>query len=298
MAGLVASLIAPSALAQDKAPAVAPQPAAAATPNDEPKPAVDLPDAKTVLNKYVDALGGAHALMSHTSRHATGMLETIARSEVVQFEIFAAAPNKMLMKLILPGDRKREGGCNGEITWAWDSGVGPQVFGPPNPDSAPNFDFYKEMHYADYYPEMQTIGLGPFDGRDCYKVRLVSKSGSELFEYFDAKTGLKAGEETMVRGPSGAPMRSAEVWADWRDIDGVKVSMRRTTMRQGGDPKLQGQVHSIMTFDNVEFDHVDPQVFDLPPEVKQVADAQQNAPPAPADNDGAKAPGDGGHAPQ
>jgi len=43
------------------------------------------------------------------------------------------------------------------------------------------------------YKSIETIGRVEFEGRSCYKVKVVRNSGKEDIEYFDVATGLLAG---------------------------------------------------------------------------------------------------------
>ena len=40
---------------------------------------------------------------------------------------------------------------------------------------------------------MTTVDKAVFDGRPCYKVSLIRKSGAEDIDFYDVETGLKAG---------------------------------------------------------------------------------------------------------
>ncbi len=57
-------------------------------------------------------------------------------------------------------------------------------------------DFHGELRGADRYASMTTLERTDFEGRPCYKVRLVRKSGGEDTEFYDVETGLKAGSIT------------------------------------------------------------------------------------------------------
>ena len=66
---------------------------------------------------------------------------------------------------------------------------------------------------------MTTLGTIDFEGRPCYKVRLVRKTGGEDIEFYDVATGLKAGSITTRETPMGT-------------ITGTTVESRLQEVRQ------------------------------------------------------------------
>lgn len=281
------------ALAQDAAKPVGPERRKPTATQVAPGDLVDetpvnrsvenLPTAEEVIRKYIDAIGGESALRAKKSLHLSGQQEDFSAQVVVPFEIFRAAPNKMLMVIERPNGR-RQGGNNGEVTWAFDSVVGPQVFGPPSPDSAPNFDFHRDLNYFTNYEAVEVVAREDFDGRQCYRVRLLSKGGQETFEFFDVQTGLRAGVSRTIDVRPGR-VRYVDVFSDWKEVDGVLVPLRTATRSWGRG--RQGQLTMMQSIEHVEFDTVDDAVFELPAEVK----AALNGEPMPGAEEGAPADG-------
>ena len=57
-------------------------------------------------------------------------------------------------------------------------------------------EFYSELRNESRYASVTTLERVDFEGRPCYKVRLVRKSGGEDIEFYDVATGLKASSTT------------------------------------------------------------------------------------------------------
>src|ERR1043165_7495492 len=70
---------------------------------EKPKENGKLPSAKEVLEKYSKAIGGKAAFARHESQHAFGKVELPAQKISGQLEVFAARPNKLIMKINMPG---------------------------------------------------------------------------------------------------------------------------------------------------------------------------------------------------
>jgi hypothetical protein len=91
-------------------------------------------------------------------------------------------------------------------------------------------------------------------------VSLVAHDGSEEIEYYDVETGFKTGKvvtrEMMMMGP--VPLTT--VASDYRKFGDI---MHAATMKQIA---MGSQI--IMTITSVEYDKVDPAVFDLPTAIR------------------------------
>jgi len=117
---------------------------------------------------------------------------------------------------------------------------------------------------------METVELTEFEDRQCYKLKLVWKSGREAFEYFDAETGLKLG--SVGRNYNGnEAFERIRVLADYEELGGVLIPTKRI-WRYEGWPHEQ-----VLTITALELDNVPDTVFALPAELESgswpVADA-------------------------
>jgi hypothetical protein len=106
---------------------------------------------------------------------------------------------------------------------------------------------------------MKTLEKTTFDGREVYKVSLIKKEGGEDFDFYDAKTGLKAGSITTRKTPQGELTFTSTI-VEYKKFGPVLVP---TSIKQA----MTG-MEAMITFTNFEFDSVDPAVFAIPAEVK------------------------------
>jgi hypothetical protein len=120
-------------------------------------------------------------------------------------------------------------------------------------------EYYGELKPAERYESMTTLEKTTLEGRPVYKVRLVRKGGGEDTEFYDAETGLKAGSVNTRETPMGT-ITATTVETDYKKFDNLLVP---TTIKQSG----MG-VEQVMTINAVEFDKVDPKVFDPPAQIK------------------------------
>jgi hypothetical protein len=145
----------------------------------------------------VAAIGGREAILAHTSTHALGTLAMPSTGLSGALEIFGAHPNKTLLKISLGGVGDVLEGFDGTHGWSLSPMTGPMLLeGKQLDEKRFDSEFYSELRSESRYASVTTLERVDFEGRPCYKVRLVRKSGGEDIEFYDVATGLKAGSTT------------------------------------------------------------------------------------------------------
>ena len=255
--------LAPSALrAQGSAlPAGTPAPAKAAAPA---APAVKLPAAREVLDRYVTAIGGRAQILKHSSRRVTGTLQVPAAGLTGTMTAATAKPNKMAVTVSIAGLGDMRQGYDGAVGWSMDPTQGPMVLtGKQLEQRKTQADFYNDLHESKSYSSMETVDVVDFGGGRAYKVQLVRASGDSLYELFDTQSGLLVGSITKQESPMGL-MTITTTIGDYKAFGGVQLPTKVTQTFATGQ-----QV--VVTIDGVEFDAVEPSTFDLPTEIKALA---------------------------
>jgi hypothetical protein len=262
--GLVAGVIGgPAANAQAPArPVPAPPRPKAPVAAPAAKAPVDasLPSARSIIDRHVEAIGGRKAILSHTSSHATGTMIVAGSGITGVLDIYSAKPAQSLMKINLGGIGDVVEGFDGVNGWTISPIMGPALTqGKELEQKKFDADFYSDLHEEGRYTSMKTVEKTTFDGRQCYKVSLIKKDGSEDFDFYDVETGLRAGSmgtrETQM-GPTAITMVSA----DYKKFAGILIP---TTLKQSAMGAEQ-----VLTLTSVEFDNVPPSTFDPPAQIK------------------------------
>ena len=255
---LVLVLLAATPGAQAQAPAAA----ATAAPK-----AAALPSAAEVLQRYRAAIGGDAAMKKHTARTETGSFEISGQGMKGDLKVVAQAPDKMRQWITLPGLGNLEQGYDGNIGWSIDPAVGPRLLEGKELDQLKYAaDFYQDLHDTAKYSSMTVVSRGPFEGEDCYEVKLVRTSGFEITEFFSTKTGLMAGVKMNATMQMGSVPVTTTL-AEYKLFGGVLTA---TMSRQ----KMMG-LESVITINSVSFDPVDPKAFDLPPQIAALVRQQK-----------------------
>jgi hypothetical protein len=256
--GSFAAGVGPTALTLALAVLVYAVPAAEPAP---PTPAQGkLPAAKEVIDKFIKAAGGREAWLKHRSLHAKGTMEMPAQGVKGQVELFLAAPSNHLVKMDIPNMGQIQTGCDGSVGWSLDPIQGPRLLeGKELEQLLAESDFRGPLHDEKSYKSMETIEEAPFEGRPCYKLKLVRLSGEEVFEYFDVATGLSAGTSLKQQTPMGI-VPVTQVSSDYKKFGDLLIATKSIQKMLG--------LEQVITLDSVEFDDVKETVFELPPKIK------------------------------
>jgi hypothetical protein len=256
-AGLMATTLA----AQFPAPARAPKAVQEASPVKAEKPDnADLPNARTIVDRHIEAIGGREAVLGQSSAYVSGTVAIPSAGLTGNFEVFARKPNKMLVRMKIPGVGETLEGYDGTVGWEISPMTGPSLLeGKQLAEKAFDADYYDELHEEGRYTTMQTVERTTFDGRECYKVRLVRKDGGEDFEFYDVSSGLKAGT-TTTRETSMGRLSLTAVEADYRKFGKLlqPTKLKMTTMG----------MEQVMRVASMEFDTVPDSVFEPPANIK------------------------------
>jgi hypothetical protein len=242
--------LAVSVAAQSAQPPAAPKTADAAA----------LPSAQSILDRYIEAIGGREALKKHSSVHVKGTVNVPANGITGTVETFAARPNKNLVKMTLTGIGETLQGFDGTNAWSIDPMRGPNLAtGEELAQRALDADFDANLNAATRYTSMKTLEKTTFDGRECYKLSLTRKDGVEDIEFYDVSTGLKAGSINQRQSAMGKISATATL-REYKKFEDVLQPTVVTQSAMGAE--------FVMTITSIEYDKVAPEVFDPPAQVK------------------------------
>ena len=196
-------------------------------------PAVKMPTAQEVLAKYVQAIGGRANYEKIKSRVTKGTQEIPAAGIKGTFEIYAAAPDKIANKSVIPGIGEFIDRFDGQTAWSNNPIQGSRdKIGEELAQAKLINNFYREINLEKLYPKMELKGTEKIGASEAYVVVATPDNlPSETF-YFDTKSGLLLRQDATLITPEGkTPIRS--FFEDVREVDGVKMPFKiRTVLPQ------------------------------------------------------------------
>lgn len=211
--------------------------------------------ARAVLRKAIEARGGTAAAQRIHSFRAVGRLDCGWNSEG-QSEILASRPDKLLAISVLRGISETYEGFNGRIAWNGRPGRVVQVrdaqtFGDRR-DVAEFFAWYDDPRN---YRSLENTGLKWFEGKECYELKLLRKSGTQTTHYYDATDYLLAGITETIPTQTG-PTWSKTTFANYRKFGGFQFPSRIHMQSEGRD--------LLFEIGSVELNKVEDSAFDKP----------------------------------
>ena len=223
-------------------------------------PAEKLPAGTEIIDRHIKAIGGREAVLSHSSSRATGTFGVPAAGINGSVEVLAAKPNRMLMRITIPGLGEMFEGFDGTHAWSISPMTGAAVHqGKQLEERRFDSDYYGELKSPERYESITTVEKTTLEGRSVFKVRLVRKGGGEDIEFYDVQTGLKAGSTNTRETPMGT-ITATTIESDYKKFGNLLIP---TTIKQSG----MG-VEQVMTITTVEFDTVDAKAFEPPAQIK------------------------------
>jgi photosynthetic reaction center cytochrome c subunit len=174
------------------------------------------PSVKQILDRYVQAVGGAEALTKITSRTVKGS-RIGADGVLVPEEVYQKAPDKLLTVTRYP-NVVFSNGYDGTTPWAHSSREGPT----PLPDQLVaqlkrDAVFYKELKTQELYSSLTLLSCDA----DACVIQATPVNGPVEKLFFDVKTGLLVRRYTESDTPLGKLPLQVD-YEDYRDVDGIK----------------------------------------------------------------------------
>ena len=221
------------------------------------KPNAKLPSAREVIDRFVKAAGGREAVEKIEYTRITAKIEMAGLSGSVH--VFAAKPDKFLVRMNIADSIKTSAGSDGKVAWTMDPVQGPMLLEGTMADQVrQEGNLLTDLHEEKDYESMETVDAAPFQGKECYKLKLVKKNGQELTEYFEVATGLLVGRSAQYETPLGA-INATSRFSEYKKYGEVLLPSKMTQSVSG--------IQQVMTVTSVEFTKFDEAIFKLPPEI-------------------------------
>jgi hypothetical protein len=244
---------------------------------DPAAPAANLPDAREIIAKSIEAIGGKEAWTKRTTMEMKGTIELAAQGMKGKMLSRTGQPNRMVTEMELEGLGAFRTGFDGKVGWSSDKIQGTRLMAGKELETiAREADYLKDVDPMSRWDTIKTVADEKFGGFDCWKLEATrsakrpdgTEAKSSATMWYEKSTYLLRGYATVLETSIGAlPMSTTFV--EYKDFDGIKLPVRTEAMQAG---------QKIVTmFETITFDAVPESAFALPKEVQALLE------PEPAD---------------
>ncbi|HEV8040539.1 MAG TPA: hypothetical protein VGP62_16840 [Bryobacteraceae bacterium] len=251
----------------------------------------ELPKAETILDRFVEVVGGKAAFEKHHNEVTHGNMEFVGRGLKGTMTVYQAAPDQIRVTIDIEGAGKFDSGTSGDVAWENSAMSGPRIKqGIEKSDAFRDATFNSALYWRKLYTKAETSGVETVQDHECYKVVLTPPKGNPTTHYYDKKSGLLIKTATTRATQMGDI--AAEIFADDYRKEGDILAAHKITN------KLPSQEIQI-TVQSLEFNVDMPKDrFDMPDDIKALlkkpAVAPSQSAPAAAASSSAAGPSNAG----
>lgn len=222
--------------------------------------APDLPEARVLVERHLDAMGGRDAVLARLDGSMTGRFEIPTAGLSGTLTSAFRSPDHRVIRIEVPGVGEILSGYDGQVLWAMDPFTGPRILeGSERERDLEQSSRGALVRDPEAVGSMETMALVELDGRPCYQVRIGWPSGAESMDCYDVESGLLLGSETTNESPMGE-MEVVSLYQDYREVGGV-IMATRTVQR------VMGQ-EQVLIFESYDPTPPSDEQFTLPPAVQ------------------------------
>ncbi len=226
--------------------------------------AQEKPTAREVIDAYLKEIGGKEELQKIKSQRSKGTVTFAGLPQKATFELIQARPNKSLLITELAGLATIKQGFDGKVGWVINPVTGAKLIeGDELTELIVDSDLDGDLHEDKNYQSIENLGEVTFNKKKCWKLKFVRKKGSEVIEYYDVATKLRAGSERSMRTIAGTT-RVTTIIEEYKQFGKIKqMSKFRQTLPDSD---------VVTTIESVEYNKVEDKEFALPAEIKTLVE--------------------------
>jgi hypothetical protein len=238
-----------------------------------------LPNAEEIIERHIFESGGPEFYEMLRTQKVTGTLMFLSRNIEGRMETWSAGGGKYYQATDIPGMGRQEEGSDGVIAWDRSPAIGPRVKPRRNAGSlGVTLDAAGMVEWRVLIDHVRTEAQERIGDRDCYRVRLVPRDGSQdIIRWYDRESGLLYRSELAV-GTDMGTLPLVMTFEEYRTVadaslSGAKWPSRVRITASGQD--------TLFAADEVKLNEpVDDAVFAVPPEIRELAEKRAGSNPA------------------
>lgn len=174
---------------------------------------------------------GGTAYTRLRSTQATGTVLLTGQREPGTVELKSKAPNKFLLRMVLPGLGEVAMGYDGKEGWARDPNLGLRLLRGEELAQLrlQALQSIAPQDWKTHFKRVELLGVSAVGANRFYKLRLTPRDGSApQVQFHDTQTLLLTRTDQLQATPQGK-VQTVTYFNDWRSNDGIRMAFQ---MRQ------------------------------------------------------------------
>ncbi len=230
-----------------------------------------LPNAEEIVERHIYESGGPDLWTMLRTQRVTGTLQYVGRGIEARMETYTAAGGRFYQSIDIPGLGRQEEGSDGQVAWDRSTITGPRVKRrTAGTAMTVTLDAAQMIEWRGLLSEVRTEAEENVDGRDCYRVRLTARDGSvAALRWYEKGSGLLYRSQHSLRTDMGA-VPVVMTYEEYRDVEGIRWPSQIRMVAEGQD--LLFRVGDVRLNEDI-----DQRVFELPEEIRQLAERKAPA---------------------
>ncbi|MGY6555214.1 MAG: hypothetical protein ACXIUM_11915 [Wenzhouxiangella sp.] len=220
----------------------------------------DLPDARALIDRHIEAIGGRDAVASQTDSLMRGEFSMPAVGMSGELLIATRASGDYLMHIELPGVGAIRSGVSPEAAWSIDPFSGPRLLEGEELDAMiERLQPGAVLRDPEYVLEARTVEKTEMGGQTCFRVELQWRSGRTTSDCYAVDSGLLIALQSREASPMGE-VESLSLLSDYQPFGKVLIPSTTRVFVMGQE--------QVMVLSDYEPGPVDEALFELPAPIR------------------------------
>jgi predicted Zn-dependent peptidase len=174
--------------------------------------------AEKVIENFVTAIGGKENL-EKVNDFTLEASTTMQGMEIKQI-IYKKAPNKYAEVMSMNGNVMQQQLFNGERGISKGYAGEKEIIGDDLLDLKVNAALNAELKYKDLGVTLSLEAIESVEGKDAYKLKVITPTGKTTYDYFDIESGLKILSKETIVAPQGE-FTQMQAYLDYKEVNGI-----------------------------------------------------------------------------
>jgi hypothetical protein len=212
---------------------------------------------RDILARALKASGSDTVLARHKNMTMSGTFSLPAQGVAAPLVIVRASDNTFHLTLDIEGFGTIEQGYSEGTAYSIHPQTGTAILTGAQESSAKRQGIWRDG--PDEYLSITNEGQEKYNGRDAFKVKMMTKDSVSMTRYYDSETYLPIATVSTTQTPDG-PVEVVTVVSDYKNFGGMMLPTKQVQQIAGTE--------QIITVDKVEFDNAPATALALPAVIK------------------------------